>query len=67
MSAPRILEITACGECPHLDRRWEYPPWTCVNGGPEIYTRYLKTIPRDCPLPKQKEYLEQHTSHESND
>jgi len=52
----RILEITCCRECPHLDDRWERAPWDCTEGGLEI--RCKDRIHRDCPLDTKKDYLD---------
>ena len=58
-SQPRVIEITGCCECPHLDRRWEYPPYSCVEGGLLIYMRQLSKLPEKCPLQTKQEYLEE--------
>jgi hypothetical protein len=52
----RILEVTSCGECPHLDDRWERPPWDCTAGGLQI--RNKDKIHRHCPLDTKREYLD---------
>ena len=52
----RIVEIAGCGECPHLDARWEKLPWTCTEGELEIFRK--KTVHRDCPLETRREYIE---------
>jgi hypothetical protein len=52
----RIVEIISCGECPHLDDRWERSPWNCTEGGLEI--RNKDKIHRHCPLDTKREYLD---------
>ena len=56
----RILEVTRCRECPHLDDRWERAPWYCTEGGLEI--RSKDRIHCDCPLDTKKEYLDANDS-----
>jgi len=52
----RVLEITSCGECPHLDTRWQNPPWDCSLGWFSV--RVKDKIPRRCPLMTKKQYIE---------
>ena len=51
----RIIEITCCGECPHLDARTE-SPWWCGGLGDSVIMDTNK-IHKDCPLDTKKEYL----------
>ena len=51
----RILEVTSCGNCKHLDDRWERAPWDCTEGGLKI--RHRDKIHRNCPLDTKKDYL----------
>lgn len=55
----RVLEITNCRECPHLDSRWSNPPWRCEEGFLDIFKRHMDRVPKDCPLLKKKEYLDE--------
>lgn len=58
MSAPiRIVEVNSCGNCPHLDARWERAPWSCVEGGFDVSSK--KRVHKDCPLPTKSEYREE--------
>ena len=55
----RVLEITRCGDCPHLDARWERAPWSCDEGALDI--RSKNCIHPDCPLTTKAEYLREKT------
>jgi len=58
----RIVEITSCGECPFLDRRWENPPWQCEQiGDLVVRERHMDSIYKFCPLATKKEYLKEET------
>lgn len=55
----RIIEITGCGECPHIDRRWVNPPWNChEDSSIRITKKNLSKIPRGCPLITKEDYLD---------
>lgn len=57
MAMIRVLEITNCFECPHLDNRWSEPPWNCEEGCLKIYKKHMETVHKDCPLDTKEEYL----------
>lgn len=51
---PRVIEITCCADCPHLDSRWTKPPWDCQEGGMNIYD--TDKIHKECPLDTRSMY-----------
>lgn len=53
----RILEITNCGECPHLDNRWQDPPWYCQEAMLDIFKKHMRRCHEDCPLDTREQYV----------